>query len=223
MSRVIVGLLAGFTGFAAVAQPRPVLLLGDSLSAAYGIAREASWPELMRERLAALEPPRALVNASISGETSAGGASRLPALLDEHAPALLLLELGGNDGLRGLPPARLRDNLQAMARATAEQGGCTLLFAMRIPSNYGPRYTQAFDAVYTELAQAEDSVALLPFFLAEIATDPQWFLEDGIHPNEQAQPLLLQAVWPRVAQAIEAQQCVDGRWLAPAEVDSEAS
>ena len=163
------------------------------------------------------------MNASISGETSAGGASRLPALLDEHAPALLLLELGGNDGLRGLPPARLRDNLQAMARATAEQGGCTLLIAMRIPSNYGPRYTQAFDAVYTELAQAEDSVALLPFFLAEIATDPQWFLDDGIHPNEQAQPLLLQAVWPRVSAAIEAQQCVDGRWLPPAEVDSEAS
>lgn len=182
-----------FWACAARAEAPVVLLLGDSLSAAYGIPRESSWPELLRQRLAALEPPHTLLNASISGETSAGGLRRFQELQEELQPSLLLLELGGNDGLRGLPLDALRANLEKMILGM--QGKPVLLFEMRIPSNYGPRYTDGFTAIYAALAQEHENVVLLPFFLGPIALEPEWFLEDGIHPNEKAQPLLLEPVW----------------------------
>ncbi len=168
------------------------------MSAAYGIPRESSWPELLRQRLAAEDSPVALVNASISGETTAGGLSRLPALLQQHQPRLLLLELGANDGLRGLPLKQMRANLTAMLDAARAQGAQTLLFAMRIPSNYGPRYSEAFQQSFVTLAEAREDVHLQPFFLAPIALDETAFLEDGIHPNTTAQPMLLEMVWPQV-------------------------
>lgn len=175
-----------------------VLLLGDSLSAAYGIPRESSWPEALRSRLQALDDNVRLVNASISGETSAGGWARLPALLELHKPGLLMLELGANDGLRGLSLKQLRTNLDAMISAAHAGGAPTLLFEMRIPSNYGRRYTEKFRRVFQTLAQEHAHVHLQPFFLEPIALDPNQFLEDGIHPNAGAQATILETVWPQI-------------------------
>lgn len=201
MSRWLMVLIVCCVGATAQADSRPaftVLLMGDSLSAAYGIPRESSWPELLRQRLAAEDSTVALVNASISGETTAGGLSRLPALLQKHHPQLLLLELGANDGLRGLSLKQMQSNLAAMIDAAHAQGAPTLLFAMRIPSNYGPRYSEAFHRSFVELAEARDEVHLQPFFLTPIALDKGAFQEDGIHPKASAQPALLEAIWPQV-------------------------
>lgn len=175
-----------------------VLLLGDSLSAAYGISRESSWPEKLRERLEAREPAAKLINASISGETSAGGLARLPALIQEHAPDLLLLELGANDGLRGLSTKQLESNLRAISNAALATGAPVLLFEMRIPSNYGRRYTESFVQVFHALANSHEHIHLQPFFLADIALDKNNFLADGIHPNAAAQSTLIDTVWPQV-------------------------
>lgn len=183
---------------ASTAKDTTVLLLGDSLSAAYGIPRESSWPEQLRQRLADRNPPVRLINASISGETSAGGLARLPALLAQHDPTLLLLELGANDGLRGLPLKQLEVNLQQMTRAALGAGTKTLLFDMRIPANYGHRYSQAFQQIFTKVADDHEQIHLQPFFLADIALDKSYFLEDGIHPNAAAQPLLLETLWPQI-------------------------
>lgn len=202
---VALGLLigAGVQAPAAASAPaaHTVLLLGDSLSAAYGISRESAWPALLAERLAEQSPPWRLVNASISGDTSAGGLSRLPDLVNKHRPRLLILELGANDGLRGQSLGQLERNLQEMMDLVQAQGGRTLLMEMRIPSNYGPRYTTAFTNVFSTLADDRPDVTLVPFFLADIALDPGYFLQDGIHPNARAQPLLFEAVWPYVAAA----------------------
>lgn len=179
--------------------------MGDSLSAAYGIPQEHSWPALLQERLQQLSPPGVLINASISGETTAGGLRRLPALLTEHQPTWLWIELGANDGLRGLPLGQMKSNLQSMIEQAEKASAQVFLFEMRLPTNYGPRYTQAFSAVYTQLAQ-QAGVLLLPFFMAPIAADMDYFLDDGIHPNEVAQPLLLDQVlqgWPAANQPSE--------------------
>ena len=172
--------------------------MGDSLSAAYGIPQELSWPALLEQRLQEWAEPAQLINASISGETTAGGLRRLPALLTEHAPTWLWIELGANDGLRGLTLEQMRSNLQAMIDLATQASAQVLLFEMRLPTNYGPRYTQAFQAVFAQLA-AQQGVILLPFFLTPIAADMDYFLDDGIHPNVAAQPLLLEQVlqvWP---------------------------
>lgn len=181
-----------------------ILLLGDSLSAAYGIPQERSWPALLEKHLQQQAVPSELINASISGETTAGGLRRLPALLQDHQPTWVWIELGANDGLRGLPLDQMRSNLRAMIDSATQASARVLLFEMRLPTNYGPRYTQAFSAVYSQLA-AQTPAAALPFFLAPIAADMDYFLEDGIHPNEAAQPILLDQIlqgWPGAETAL---------------------
>ncbi|HET9484515.1 MAG TPA: arylesterase [Xanthomonadales bacterium] len=170
-----------------------VLVVGDSLSAAYGLPAEQGWVALLSERLA----PRgvAVVNASISGDTSAGGAARLEAELARSAPAVVVIALGANDGLRGLPVEAMRANLERMILAAKARGAKVLLIGMRIPPNYGPDYTEAFHGSYAALA-AKHGVALLPFLLEPIADGRADFLDDQLHPNAGAQPKLLAHVWP---------------------------
>lgn len=179
-----------------------ILVLGDSLSAAYGIPASQGWVALLQQRLQARGYPQRVVNASVSGETTAGGLNRLPALLDRHRPQLVLIELGGNDGLRGLPIARLQENLTRMAQLSRSAGARPVLFEMRIPSNYGPTYTRGFQAAFTTVAQAQNA-PLVPFWLAGIALDPDAFLDDGIHPTAASQPRMLDAVWPTLEAALK--------------------
>ncbi|MDR5865581.1 arylesterase [Halomonas koreensis] len=184
------------------AAERPVVLvMGDSLSAAYGIEREAGWVHLLAERL---DGAARVVNASISGETSGGGAARLPALLRQHAPDIVLLELGGNDGLRGLPPGQLHANLAAMIEASRGAGAEVLLLGIDIPPNYGPAYRDAFTGVFRELAERH-AVPLVPFLLEGVALNDALMQADGIHPKAAAQPALLDNVWPALAPLLEAE------------------
>ncbi|CAB1368162.1 multifunctional acyl-CoA thioesterase I and protease I and lysophospholipase L1 [Denitratisoma oestradiolicum] len=187
-SLFLVILLAG----SALASARPVLIFGDSLSAGFGLAREQSWPALLEPRLR--ERGYTLVNASISGETTAGGRTRLAAALAQHQPALVVLELGANDGLRGLSPEQTRDNLRAMARAVKASGAGLLLVGMRLPPNYGPDYTAAFERTFTEVAKAEKA-PLLPFLLEPVAADPANFQKDGLHPVAAVQTRILDHIW----------------------------
>ena len=172
-----------------------ILVWGDSLSAAYGIARESGWVQLLQQRLQQKGYPHRVVNGSVSGETTAGGLARLPAALRQHRPAIVLIELGGNDGLRGLPLKELRANLRALVQRSRAAGAGVLVFEMQIPPNYGADYAAGFRRAFAETARAGPA-RLVPFFLAPIATDPKWFQEDGIHPSIAAQPLMLDAVWP---------------------------
>lgn len=183
--------LALFATLAARGNATCVLVLGDSIGAALGVPQERGWVSLLTEQLA--DCP--VVNASISGETTEGGKARLPLLLAEHRPRVVVLELGGNDGLRGFPPAAIRANLARMIADARDAGARVLLLGMRIPPNYGPRYTAAFHALYHDLA-AQDGTALVPFLLEGIATDPALMQTDGIHPNADAQPLILANVLP---------------------------
>lgn len=171
-----------------------ILVFGDSLSAGYGIALEQSWPSLLGERLRREKFPLTVVNASISGETTAGGRGRLPALLDRERPRVVILALGANDGLRGLPPQAMRANLDAMIAAAQSAGARVMLAGMQLPPNYGPDYTQRFAAVFRELAQ-QRKVALLPFLLEPIALDDTAFQPDHLHPTAAAQPKIRDHVW----------------------------
>lgn len=195
---------------ARAAQPGRVLLLGDSLSAAHNIALEDSWPQLLDERLAKRQPPLELVNASISGETTASGLARLPGLLQRHAPQLLILELGANDGLRGLPLAQIRDNLAAMLDLAGARGCPVLLLGMELPVNYGPQYRDGLRAIYRELA-AEKGAALLPFLLQGVALEPTLMQADGLHPTAAAQPRVLDNVWQALAPLLETLQAPRSR------------
>jgi acyl-CoA thioesterase-1 len=174
--------------------PRTVLVFGDSLSAGYGIALADSWPSLLGKRLDQSGSPYQVVNASISGETSAGGRARLQAALADFRPKVLVLALGANDGLRGLPPQQLRDNLRSMVKLARQQGVRTLLVGMKLPPNYGPAYNEAFNAAFVTVAK-EEKVPLLPFLLEPIATDASAFQSDRLHPVAAAQPKLLDHVW----------------------------
>ncbi|MCK9800196.1 arylesterase [Pseudomonas sp. MAFF 302030] len=172
-----------------------VLIVGDSISAAFGLDTRQGWVALLEQRLKAEGFDDQVVNASVSGDTSAGGQARLPALLAEHKPELVILELGGNDGLRGQPPKQLQQNLASMIDSSRASGAKVLLLGMRIPPNYGVRYTQAFAAVYSNLAD-EKKVAWVPFFLEGIAGIPELMQADGLHPAAVAQGKLLENVWP---------------------------
>lgn len=172
--------------------------MGDSLSAEYGLARGRGWVALLEARLRNTHPQWRVVNASISGETSSGGRSRVPALLEQHRPAVLVVELGGNDALRGLPLTMTRDNLADMVRRGRQAGARVLLLGMQMPPNYGRSYADAFAALYAEVARAEQAT-LVPFFLKGVAdaADPTaLFQADRIHPSEAAQPTMLDNVWP---------------------------
>ena len=180
--------------FMSAAQAATILVWGDSLSAGYGLKPGEAWPTLLQTRLEEKGFRHTVVNASVSGETSAGGRSRLPAALERHKPDIVILELGANDGLRGLKPQLLAENLEAMIAASREAGARVLLVGMQMPPNYGPAYTRRFAQAFDEVAKAQQ-VPLVPFLMEGFADQPERFLADGIHPTADAQPLVLDTVW----------------------------
>lgn len=175
--------------------PRTVLVVGDSLSAEYGIKRGTGWVPLLSARISEQYPKFQVVNASISGDTTSGGVARLPALLRQHSPAVVVLELGANDALRGLPLTMTEQNLRAMTQAARKADAEVLIVGMQIPPNYGRDYTQRFAQLFPTVAKDENA-QLVPFLMEGIATNRAMFQADGIHPNEDAQPQLLDNVWP---------------------------
>ncbi len=178
-----------------------VLVLGDSISAAYGIQRSDGWVAMLADRLHANYPGSRVINASVSGETTGGGLARLPAALAADSIDVVVIELGGNDGLRGYPSATIEDNLRQMVELSQKAGAQALLFGMQIPPNYGPRYTNAFHQAFHDVA-AETETKLLPFFLERVALDPTLMQRDGIHPTAEAQSLLLDTAWPLIDAAL---------------------
>ena len=198
-SWVVAGALAALAGSAAAASP-VLLVVGDSLSAEYGLKRGTGWVSLLEARLAQEKSPVRVVNASISGETTSGGRSRLPALLTQHQPRYLVIELGGNDALRGLPLPMTRDNLGWMTQAARQAGARVLLVGMQLPPNYGRDYGERFSELFVQVARQHQS-AVVPFFLQGFANQPdaaRYFQPDRIHPTEEAQPLMLATVWPEI-------------------------
>ncbi|HXE20813.1 MAG TPA: arylesterase [Rhodoferax sp.] len=190
---------------AAARSPKTILVLGDSLSAEYGLARGSGWVALLQKRLAAQKIPVKVQNASISGETTSGGRSRLAALLAADKPGIVILELGANDALRGLPLSMTQDNLNQMTRAAQKSGAKALLLGMQVPPNYGSEYASRFAAIYGEVAKA-DKAALVPFFLKGVADAPnaaELFQSDGLHPIAAAHPTLLNNVWPQLKKLLE--------------------
>jgi acyl-CoA thioesterase-1 len=171
-----------------------ILVLGDSLSASHGFAASQGWVNLLERRLQEQGFPHQVVNASISGDTSQGGLARLPAALERHRPDIVILELGGNDGLRGVSLNTLEKNLAAIIELSQRNGAQVLLAEMRIPPNYGPRYTQKFQSVYQNLANEYD-ITLIPFLLEGVADSKKLMQNDGIHPRAEAQPQILDNVW----------------------------
>jgi acyl-CoA thioesterase-1 len=185
-------LLAFVAAAANAASTRSILILGDSLSAAYGISQARGWVALLGEQLKREGSDYIVVNASISGDTSAGGAGRIGAALEKFRPAIVVVELGGNDGLRGLPVAQMRTNLSSIVERANKAGARVLVVGMKLPPNYGPDYTKSFEAAFADVAKRHKA-ALLPFLLEDIADKPEMFL-DGIHPTEAAQPMIMRRV-----------------------------
>ena len=179
-----------------------MLVFGDSLSAGYGIDVDQSWATLLQSRLDRQGYEHRVVNASISGETTEGGAARIEQALAAYDPQLVILELGGNDGLRGIPPERMKGNLEKIIRTSKAAGAAVVMLGIRIPPNYGPRYRTAFDNVYRELA-AELEVPWIEFFMDRVALDSELMQRDGIHPNAAAQPILLDNAWPVISGALD--------------------
>ncbi|MEW7973529.1 MAG: arylesterase [Candidatus Thiodiazotropha endolucinida] len=195
-------LILSLTWPVALSAARPkILVVGDSLSAGYGVTTERRWVTLLTMRLEKHCDSFSVVNASISGDTSKGGLSRLPALLTNHRPDIVVIELGGNDGLRGIAIKTMRHNLQQMVRLAKQTNASVLLLGVRLPANYGEDFVNAFHQVYYDVAEAE-SVPLVPFFLQDVALDEQLMQADGVHPNDQAQPVLLDNVWPELRSII---------------------
>lgn len=190
-------LLIVFVCAAAASAGAPVVLVvGDSLSAGYNMRAEQGWVALLGTRIAKEKLPHRVVNAAISGDTTQSGVGRLPRALSVHRPAVVVIELGANDGLRGIPLATTRTNLTTMVRASLRAGARVLLVGVRLPTNYGNDWGDKFHAMYSEIAKAE-KVALLPLLIDErIATTPELMQADGLHPSPKAQPLLLDKVWP---------------------------
>lgn len=198
-------LILVFTSGSSLAEERPVILvMGDSLSAAYNIPTAAGWVSLLENRLAKeslkkepLKKSQAnwqVVNASISGETTGGGLTRLPSLLRQHQPTIVLLELGANDGLRGLPPQLITNNLEKMLTLSKQSGAQVMLIGILLPPNYGPAYLAQFEQTYPNLAK-KHQLPLVPFLLEGVADKPELMQEDGLHPTAKAQPKLLETVW----------------------------
>jgi acyl-CoA thioesterase-1 len=179
-----------------------VLVLGDSLSAAYGLPLDKGWVSLLQSRIAARGLPHRVVNAAISGDTVAGGLSRLPALLSEQRPAVVVIELGANDGLRGFAPAAIRDNLIRLVEAAQEAGAEVAVAGVRLPPNYGSAYTERFQQLYAAVAEQTGAV-LIPRLLADVAEEPSLMQDDGLHPTAAAQPRILDNVWPVLMPLLE--------------------
>lgn len=171
-----------------------IIVLGDSISAAYGVPTEQGWVSLLQSKLDINNKQYKVVNASISGDTTDGGLKRLSSILERHQASFILIELGGNDGLRGYPLNTIKTNLEALITQSKEQNVIPLLLAMRIPPNYGTRYTSGFQKIYKDISQ-ERKITLVPFLMNNVAANPELMQKDGIHPTALAQPLLLDAVW----------------------------
>ena len=193
------------TNAAQASESPTILIYGDSLSAGFGIDVDQSWGALLQQRLEQQGYEHRVVNASISGETTEGGATQIQSAIDTFAPELVILELGGNDGLRGFPPARIKANLKAIAEQARSSGAEVVLLGIRIPTNYGARYTQAFEAVYAEVA-AELEIGWIEFFMEGVALNDELLLEDRIHPNAAAQPILLDNAWPVIRATLDSAQ-----------------
>ncbi len=197
-------LVAGFATISSAANTKKaqILIVGDSLSAGYGLSSGEGWVDLLAKKLAVEKISADVVNASISGDTTAGGVSRLPALLSKHKPTHVVIELGGNDGLRGSPVMSARANLLKMTELSKAAGAKVLIVGMQMPPNFGPSYTTQFEAMYSEVAKATGS-ALVPRFLEKIGSDLTKFQADRIHPTAAAQPGLLDVVWPALAKLLK--------------------
>lgn len=179
-----------------------VLVVGDSLSAAYNIPVSSGWVSLLADRVDEYKPGHEVVNASISGDTTSGGRSRLPGLLEEHTPSVVVIELGGNDGLRATPVTIIRENLVAMIEKSLDAGAGVVLAGMQLPPSYGRRYTEQFRDLYFELQQEYD-ITLVPFLLEGVGDNPELMQDDGIHPTEEAQLLILELVWPHLKSLLQ--------------------
>lgn len=186
-----------FFATTAYSASKTVLVLGDSLSAEYGIARGAGWVTLLEQRLKAEQIDASIINASISGETTSGGKARLGELLGQHRPSIVVIELGGNDGLRGLPLSAAEANLRTMIQESQKAKAKVLLVGMQIPPNYGREYAERFSGLYQKLSK-EAKVPLVPFLLEGVASRPQLFQADRIHPLAEAQPIMLDNIWPHL-------------------------
>lgn len=212
--RKVLALLSAvaFAGMAqAATAPGPTLLVvGDSLSAGYGLETGKGWVDLLRHRLDTDKSRWTVINASVSGDTTAGGLARLPALLSRDTPRVVIIELGGNDALRGLSLQQTQENLARMTTMCKTAGARVLLVGMQIPPNYGPAYTARFAAVFPAVAKAQ-KVALVPFLLADVVGHPDWFQSDNIHPTAQAQPTMLKTVWPHLKPLLSLQFTKGGR------------
>jgi len=196
-------LIIGIAASASVqADDQKVLVIGDSISAAYGLMEADGWVSLAEEQLQKDGFDVSFINASISGDTTVGGLRRLPDALERFDPDLLIIELGGNDGLRGYPPKSIQKNLEEMAALAQRQGAKVLIQGMMIPSNYGPAYLTLFSKAFAQAAESSDSL-FLPFLLEPIATDRDFFQPDGIHPTEEAQPILMQHTLPLIKSALK--------------------
>jgi acyl-CoA thioesterase-1 len=201
MRRILTFVLFLVAAASQAASVPTVLVFGDSLSAGYGIDVDQSWTTLLQSRLNAQGYEHRVINASISGETTEGGKTRIGAALDNFEPELVILELGGNDGLRGFPPGVMKENLREIIESTRASGAAVVLLGIRIPTNYGPRYTQAFEGVYRELA-TELHVPWIEFFMDGVALNESLMQDDGIHPNAEAQSVLLDNAWPIISETL---------------------
>ena len=202
MRRLLTLIVLLVTANAPATSPPTVLVFGDSLSAGYGIEVDRSWTALLQDRLKKLGYEHRVVNASISGETTEGGATRIDAALSNFSPDLIILELGGNDGLRGFPPERMKANLEKIIERSKASGAAVVLLGIRIPTNYGARYTAAFETVYREIAD-DQQVEWIEFFMEGVAMNDELLQDDRIHPNAEAQPILLENAWPIISAALE--------------------
>ncbi|MDF1828641.1 MULTISPECIES: arylesterase [Cycloclasticus] len=187
-------LLLVFALFSSAPFAKTIVVLGDSISAGYGMPIEKGWVNLLQQTLNEQNKPYTLINKSISGDTTAGGLARIDQALEQHTPEIVLLELGANDGLRGMPPTLIKKNLRELVKRIKANGAQTLLLSMRIPSNYGQRYTEMFYNNYPELAEEMD-VPFVPFILEDVALEPDMMQADQLHPNEKAQPIIAQKIW----------------------------
>ena len=198
MKRLLAFIVLLVASASAYAEAPVILVFGDSISAGYGLPHvELGWVELLKTRLKAQGYGYQVVNASVSGETTAGGLARLPRALELHHPSIVIIELGGNDGLRALPIAQFRDNLSQLVALASASGAKVLLLGMRMPPNYGPQYTEQFAKVFSDLAR-DKKISAVPFLLTDIALNQNLLQGDEIHPNVEGQPILLNNVWPQL-------------------------
>jgi acyl-CoA thioesterase-1 len=198
----VAALLTVAASASAYSAPKTVLVLGDSLSAEYGLARGTGWVSLLQQKLKAEKIDARIVNSSISGETTSGGRTRLPALLSQHHPNIVVIELGANDGLRGLPVASAEDNLRSMVSLAHKDNAKVLLVGMRMPPNYGRAYTERFAGMYRQLS-TQLKTPLVPFMLEGVAQDPAMFQADRLHPLASAHPIILANIWPQFSALIK--------------------